>query len=147
MQSLQKKQQRNMFCGSQLSFQYFLLIILFSSHSCIRVLLTCVTIRCFTHAVGKFFIIFSMNFACFILKTRIRRSSFHCTNYNFYCRQFSKHYKELHYKEFIFKYCSFFCSKVTGNSDAQYFAYVSKISLQNCVFYGTECFVETVNQN
>ena len=46
----------------------------------LRVLLKCVTIRYFTPATRKRFIIFIMTFAYFNLKTRIIQSSFHCRN-------------------------------------------------------------------
>ena len=46
----------------------------------LKVLLTCVTIRCSTPATGKRVIIFIMTFAYFSLKTRVTQSRFHCIN-------------------------------------------------------------------
>ena len=51
----------------------------------LRVLLTCATIRCFTPATRKRFIIFIMNLAYFSLKARITQSSFHCISFPVVC--------------------------------------------------------------
>ena len=85
---------------------------------------------------------FFMAFAYFSLKKRKTQSSFHCVNlFTVVC--FRKNYKE-RCKEFVFKYCPFLCSKMRGKKK---FSYTSKFLPQNYVFYQTDYFVKTTNQN
>ena len=88
--------------------------VLQNSIHALRVLLKCVTIRCFTSATRKRFIIFIMTFACINLKIRIIQSSFHCINLCFYCRLFWKHYKDGALYRIFFQILLFVANKVRG---------------------------------
>ena len=119
--------------------------VLLNSIHALRVLLKCVTIRRFTPATRKRFIMFIMTFAYFNLKTRIAQSSFHyIIIFTVVCfKNIIKNIvKNLFSNIALFSVAKCIC-KVRGKKKL---AYVSKFLSQNCVFYRKECFVKTTNQ-
>ena len=79
----------------------------------LRVLLTCVTIRCFTPETGNRYITFIMIFRLFQPKNKSNTIQLPLYKSIILLSFVLKIYKE-NYKEFPFKCCSFLCSKVPG---------------------------------